>query len=115
MVMSWQDQGQLGHGKWWPGTMALPLLPPVVMEAVHNCTGAGTHTHHHGVSSSSEFLGFVKLSVRHYINWGILLSLFRKIPKIPKTTPVDGFQHVRGQYGVVFHAQSNGEVSVQIS
>ena len=44
MVMSWQDQGQLGHGKWWPGTMALPLLPPVVMEAVHNCTGAGTHT-----------------------------------------------------------------------
>ena len=51
----------------------------------------------------------------HYINWGILLSLFRKIPKIPKTTPVDGFQHVRGQCGVVFHALSNGEVNVQIS
>ena len=51
----------------------------------------------------------------HYITWGILLSLFRKILKIPKTTPVDGFQHVRGQCGVVFHAKSNGEVNVQIS
>ena len=51
----------------------------------------------------------------HYINWGILLSLFQKIPKIPKTTPVDGFQHMRGQCGVVFHAPSNGEVNVQIS
>ena len=53
--------------------------------------------------------------VTHYINWGILLSLFRKIPKIPKTTPVDGYQHVRGQCGIVFHAKSNGEVNVQIS
>ena len=57
MVMSWQDQGQLGHGKWWPGTMALPLLPPVVMEAVHNCTGAGTHTHHHVVKLILRILG----------------------------------------------------------
>ena len=29
--------------------------------------------------------------------------------------PVDGFQHMRGQSGVVFHAQSNGEVTLQIS
>ena len=61
---------------------------------------------------STEILATTLL---HYINWGILLSLFRKISKIPKTTPVDGFQHVRGQCGVVFHAPSNGEVNVQIS
>ena len=36
-------------------------------------------------------------------------------PYGPKTTPVGGFQHVRGQCGVVFHAKSNGEVNVQIS
>ena len=29
--------------------------------------------------------------------------------------PVEGFQHMRGQFGEVFHAQSNGEVSVHIS
>ena len=29
--------------------------------------------------------------------------------------PVNGFQHMRGQSGVVFHAQSNVEVTVQIS
>ena len=29
--------------------------------------------------------------------------------------PVDGFQHMSGQSGVVFQAQSNGEVTVQIS
>ena len=27
-----------------------------------------------------------RYSIQHYINWGILLSLFRKIRKIPKTT-----------------------------
>ena len=29
--------------------------------------------------------------------------------------PVDRFQHVRGHFGVVFHGQSNGEVTVHIS
>ena len=29
--------------------------------------------------------------------------------------PVEGFQHMRGQFGVVFHAQSIGEVSIHIS
>ena len=29
--------------------------------------------------------------------------------------PVDGFQHMRGHFGVVFHAQSIDEVTVQIS
>ena len=29
--------------------------------------------------------------------------------------PVDGFQSVRGHFGVVFHGQSNGEVTVHIS
>ena len=29
--------------------------------------------------------------------------------------PVNGFQHMRGQLGVVFLSQSNGEVPVQIS
>ena len=29
--------------------------------------------------------------------------------------PVNGFQHVRGQFGVVFHEQSNAEVAVHIS
>ena len=80
------------------------------------------------------------IKIMHYINWGILLSLFQKILKIPKTTPVDGFQHVslwvgddclmihqnvttlpcgwmnkRDQFWVVFKAQSNGEGPVQIS
>ena len=29
--------------------------------------------------------------------------------------PVDGFQHMRGHFGVVFHDQSNGEVTLHIS
>ena len=27
----------------------------------------------------------------------------------------EGFQQIRGQFGVVFHAQSNGDITVQIS
>ena len=46
-------------------------------------------------NSTLKYPKFSYFKVRwHYINWGILLSLFRKIPKIPKTTPVDGFQHL---------------------
>ena len=29
--------------------------------------------------------------------------------------PMGGMWHMRGHFGVVFHAQSNGEVTVQIS
>jgi len=29
--------------------------------------------------------------------------------------PMDGFRHMRAHFGVVFHAQSNDEVTVQIS
>ena len=29
--------------------------------------------------------------------------------------PVHGIRHMRGHFGVVFHAQPNGEVNVQIS
>ena len=29
--------------------------------------------------------------------------------------PMHGISHMRGHFGVVFHAQSNGEVTVQIA
>ena len=29
--------------------------------------------------------------------------------------PMGGFRHIRSHFGVVFHVQSNGEVTVQIS
>ena len=29
--------------------------------------------------------------------------------------PMDGFRHMRAHYRVVFHAQSKGEVTIQIS
>ena len=70
---------------------------------------------HKGNFQQKNFLNLIASLGMHFITWGILLSLFQKIPKITKSTPVDGFQQVRGQFGVVFHAQSNDEDSVHIS